>query len=411
MSLRIEIRDARLGVRRRLSVAAGTSSTAERDKRRASLLQLLDSERGRAIIERLRGRDLTIAQVHRAVQSLDLDSLDGGKIRHGQGVELGATIDLWLKTLHGLNRSPQTLAFYGSISRSMEKSFGVERAKRGKILKDRMVGDITLAEAEAWLTGARKTTGIPWSPRTQTVAHSLAAQVWDRAIAEDEERAEKSGAPKTIARNFWRKEGNRRRIKAARISRTRVEFLRRQEAGRLLRKIRGTEKAAWIAVGLYAGLRGGEAANLRVGVDVDLKAGTLKIQNREGEHAWRTKTDNSQRTVPLHPRLARWIRAHIKQEFAGEVYLFRLAGKDEPISRSAWRWWTKDAFEAGGIRYGRKKDALVFHSLRHSFASWLTMKDVHPLKISKLMGDTVEMVIRTYSHLLDENLEEAIRRL
>src|SRR5690606_27937615 len=100
--------------------------------------------------------------------------------------------------------------------------------------------------------------------------------------------------------------------RAARIRKTRVEFLRRAEAGRLLRKIRGTPQAAWIAVGIYAGLRAGEMANLRRGIDVDLEAGVLRVQPRKGEHAWSTKTENSIRDVPLHPRLARWIRAHIR---------------------------------------------------------------------------------------------------
>ena len=33
--------------------------------------------------------------------------------------------------------------------------------------------------------------------------------------------------------------------------------------------------------------------------------------------------------------------------------------------------------------------ALTAHSLRHTFASWLTIADTHPLKIAKLMGDTL----------------------
>lgn len=31
----------------------------------------------------------------------------------------------------------------------------------------------------------------------------------------------------------------------------------------------------------------------------------------------------------------------------------------------------KKAFAAGGIRYGQQADALTFHDLRHTFASWL----------------------------------------
>lgn len=414
MSLRIDIRDARLP-KGRLNILARTDDPAERDARAESVQKLLQTERGRAIVERIRARKVTVEQVHRAVQSLDLSSVEGAPgeaSAAARPVMLGETIDAWVKHLEGQHRSEETVATYMVIVGGMERHFGVERTTGGRIKKDVAVGSIGRSEGEAWLTGPKDTTGgKPWMPRTQTVAHSIAAQLWDRAINADEERAEKHGSARTVERNFWRKQGSRKGVKAARIKRTRVEFLRRHEAARLLRAVKGTRYSAWVAVGIYAGLRAGEAANLRMGLDVDLEQRVIHIRNRGGEYAWSTKTDNSQRTIPMHPRLARWIRRHIHHEFAGDLYLFRLRGKDEPLTRSSWRWWTKDAFEQGGIKYGRKKDALTAHSLRHTFASWLTMADVHPLKIAKLMGDTVEMVLKTYSHLIDEELEQVIRKL
>ncbi|HEX6926791.1 MAG TPA: site-specific integrase [Longimicrobiaceae bacterium] len=414
-ALRIDLRDPRLPGGR-LNILARTDDPDERDARAESLKLLLETERGRAVIARLRARKVSIEAVHRAVRSFDLSSVEAppdepaGKAP--MPVMLGETVDAWLKHLKGQHRSPETVATYLVIVRGLEAHFGVEREPGGNITKDVPVGSITRSQGEAWLSGPKETTGgKPWMPRTQTVAHSIAAQLWDRAINEDEERSEKHGTPRTIQRNFWRRHGSRKGVRAARIKRTRVEFLRRNEAAKVLWANRGTEYAAWVAVGIYAGLRAGEAANLRLGIDVDLSRMEIHIQNRGGEFAWSTKTDNSQRTIPMHPRLARWIRAHIRLEFAGDLYLFRLRGKDEPLNRSAWRWWTKEAFERGGIRYGRKKDALTAHSLRHTFASWLTMADVHPLKIARLMGDTVEMVLKTYSHLVDEELDRVIRKL
>jgi integrase len=411
MTLRIEIRDARLPTRR-LSLKAGTADPAERDRRRQSLVSLLETERGRDILERLRLRQLRLEQVHRAVQALDLASLEAvARARELRPIGLGETLDGWLAFLRGADRAAGTLDVYGMVGRSMERAFGVQRdPATGAILRDRPIAEISRADAEAWITGPQSGSGKVWSARTQKIAQSVAAQVWDRAITTDAERAEKTGTDRTIPRNFWRRDAARRGVRGARIRQTRVEFLRRAEAGRLLRALRGTPQAAWIAIGIYAGLRGGEAANLRTGIDLDLKRGVIRVQPRGGEFAWRTKTDNSVRNVPIHPRLARWLRAHIRDGYAG-TYVFHLARGDRPLTRSGWRWWTKAAFEAAGIRYGRKKDALVYHSLRHTFASYLTVADVHPLKIARLMGDSVDMVIRTYSHLLSQDLEEAIRRL
>lgn len=408
MSLRIEIRDVRLT--KRLSVQAGTDDPAERDARRATLLNLLESERGRAIIERLRARAVTVEEIHKAARAFDLGSLEKEIARtEAPPIGIGKTIDVWMDYLRGLDRSPQTIAFYTSIAGNLERHFGVER-DHGEVMKDYPVGLVSQLDGEKWLTGAKQS-GQSWSPRTQTVAHSLARTIWDRAMTEDEEQAERTGHPRTIARNFWRKDGARKGIRAARIRRTRVEFLQRKDAARVLWNNRHSPYGCWIAIGLYAGLRGGEAANLRLNVDCDLKKSVLRIQGREGQFAWRTKTDNSARRVPIHPRLARWIRGHIRRGYSGKSYLFRQPGQNKPIDRGAWRVWTRRAFVKAGVRYGRQEDALVYHSLRHTFASWLTMKDVHPLKIAKLMGDTVEMVIKTYAHLLDDDLEEAIKRL
>lgn len=415
-ALRIHLRDERLRGGR-MDISAQTASETERDARLASILKLLESERGRAIVDRLRARKLDVEQVHRAVQTLDLASLDPTPEEERapepevRPILLGETVDAWLRYLAGKDLSEATLENYTNYARSLEAHCGVKRVTGGAIVEDVPVGTITREQGETWLTEKKATTGKVWSPRTQTVAHSIAAQLWDRAVTADEERVEKHGAAPSVTRNFWRKQGSRKGVKPARIRKTRVEFLRRTEAARLLRACKGKQYAAWVAVGIYAGLRAGEAANLRRGLDVDLEKGVIRVQPRKGEHAWRTKTDNSVRNVPIHPALARWIRAH-ERVYSGQVYLFKApTGADAPLSRSGWRWFTKSAFELGGIRYGRQKDALTAHSLRHTFASWLTMADVHPLKIAKLMGDTVEMVMRTYAHLVAEDLDEAIRRL
>lgn len=413
-ALRIHIRDPRLRDGR-MDISAQTSDPAERDRRLTSVMQLLDSERGREIVERLRGRKLKIEAVHDAVRTLDLGSLDPAPEEEEPTVRpvmLGETIDDWFRVLEGADRSPETIETYAAIVRALEAPLGVRRETGGRIIEDVAVGSITRSQGERWLTEPKKTTGgKPWAPSTQTVAHSIPAQLWDRAIAEDEERAEKYGTERSVTRNFWRRQGSRKGVKAARIRKTRVEFLQRDEAARLLRKIKGTPYAAWVATGIYAGLRPGETANLRTGIDVDMDARLIRVQPRKGEESWRTKSDNSVRDVPMHPRLARWLKAHMAAGYAGELYVFRQPGKDRPIGRSTWRTWAKTAFEAGGIRYGRKKDALTAHSLRHTFASWLTIADVHPLKIARLMGATVEEVMRTYAHLVPSDLDAAIRRL
>jgi len=78
------------------------------------------------------------------------------------------------------------------------------------------------------------------------------------------------------------------------------------------------------------------------------------------------------------------------------------------VARQVLARWTKEAFEAAGIKYGREGDALTFHSLRHTFISWLVQSDVSLKKIEKLAGTSVQMILDVYGHLIDEDLERAV---
>lgn len=417
-SLRIDLRDQRLpGPKHRLEVSARTTDPAVRDARAAALRRLLDQRgRGLAILERLRARRISIEQVQRAVEAMDLSALEpteeevAAEVLESPRIYLGATVDRYLRSLEGRHMAAMTLVAYRADCRGIEAAFGVERDRHGAIVRDVEVASITPAQAEAWLRGPKRG-GKVWSAARQKRAHTVASVLWGLAIEADEDAAEALGTERTIRRNVWKSRGERKGVRPARVRPTRFEFLSRGEAARLLRALKGTPHAALIAAGLYGGLRPGETMHLRRNVDADLAAGLLRVQPRKGLHAWQPKTDHSVRTLPLHPRLARWLRAHIALGYAGDVYLFRSPGRDHPVSPTTRERWVREAFTAAGIRYGRKKDALTQHSLRHTFASWLTQADVHPLKIARLMGDTVEVVLQTYSHLVSTDLESAIQKL
>lgn len=423
MSLVIDIRDKRLpGPSRRLTLVAGTDSPAERAERAASVRKLLDQgDDGARIIAALRARELTVEEVHHAVARLDLAALlqrarpepsTNGSGPAPAGLGLGDLIDRFLLSLAGRTESEKTREGYAVICGQIEAEFGVERNEDGGVTTEVPIPSITTRAVERFLHGPKETlNGRPWAARTQQRVHAVAAQIWDLALAEDEEHAERTGADRQLTRNLWRKQGHRKGVRAQKVRLTRIEFLSRSEAARLLWRVRGTPFAAWIAAGIYAGLRGGETRHLRREIDVDVRKGVLHIQPRKGAHPWRPKGDRSVRDVPVNRRLARWIRLHIAEGYAGEVYLFHPFYADRPIERSAVTGWTREAFTSAGIQYGRKKDALTYHSLRHTFASWLTMKNVHPKKIAALMGARVEVVLETYSHLIDNDLRIAVEEL
>jgi integrase len=57
----------------------------------------------------------------------------------------------------------------------------------------------------------------------------------------------------------------------------------------------------------------------------------------------------------------------------------------------------------------KEKRALIcFHSLRHSFASWLTMRDVHPRIIQESRARSTRTLTARYAHLRPGAMDEAI---
>jgi len=54
---------------------------------------------------------------------------------------------------------------------------------------------------------------------------------------------------------------------------------------------------------------------------------------------------------------------------------------------------------------------LNFHSLRHTFASWLVQKGVNIFEVSKLLGHSDIRVTEIYSHLRAEDLLNSVNRL
>jgi site-specific recombinase XerD len=54
---------------------------------------------------------------------------------------------------------------------------------------------------------------------------------------------------------------------------------------------------------------------------------------------------------------------------------------------------------------------LNFHSLRHTFASWLVQRSVSIYEVSKLLGHSDLKVTQIYAHLKQENLENAVDTL
>lgn len=192
----------------------------------------------------------------------------------------------------------------------------------------------------------------------------------------------------------------------------RLEYLSQKEAAQLLAEAerqarRGSAKewSRWAAVslGLYAGLRRGEALGLRWS-DVELDAGRLNIA-----HSFSALPKSGKpRYLPL-PRalvslLGEW-RSLCPKTAEGVVCPVLCSG--------TWRAARK---EPRGMRElyrdaGLRIPAAPWHCLRHSFASTFVMNGGSLPALQKLLGHADLATTQIYAHLSNDFLTEQIDRV
>ena len=176
---------------------------------------------------------------------------------------------------------------------------------------------------------------------------------------------------------------------------TRMRFLSEAEAERLLLATPDRFKAA-IAIGIFAGLRVGEIQMLRVGIDVDMEQGLIRVQEREG---WAPKYKKN-RDIPISSALEPYVEAHLADLPAGTPYLFQGRGEDTAGSTTLFGIMRQIVDDAGLVRGRKNPEGVTFHTLRHTFASWLVMSGADLYTVAKLLGHTTtKQVEETYAHL------------
>lgn len=172
---------------------------------------------------------------------------------------------------------------------------------------------------------------------------------------------------------------------------------------------------------LLTGLRRGELLALRW-TDLDFTRKTLTVmrtvtRDRTGKYLIgdRAKTRNSRRTIPLAASLIDPLKAHRSAQRARELAALSWSKADGDLV------FTQDdgtLLPAGMITEAFAKavkrsglPTITLHGCRHSFATTLLLAGVHPKTAADLLGDTVEMVLRIYSHVTPSAREDAITTL
>ena len=181
-------------------------------------------------------------------------------------------------------------------------------------------------------------------------------------------------------------------------------------------KTSGGRFEALYVLAITTGLRRGELLGLRWD-DADLERGTLRVGRslvREGGRhtVGETKTRRGRRQVNLTPRTVSALKAHRKRQLEermtlGEIYedrgLIFTSSVGTPVNpENLVNRSFKPLLKNAGL------PEIRFHNLRHTCATLLLGRGVHPKLVQELLGHaTIAMTLDTYSHYLPSMGDQA----
>lgn len=163
-----------------------------------------------------------------------------------------------------------------------------------------------------------------------------------------------------------------------------------------------------VLCGLLAGLRIDETVHLRPGHDIDLTRWLITIQEQPGWHPKNRK----RRFVPIAKQLRAVAEYHLATYASEQWMLPSTVDDSRPMAdKTLMRHFKRIVASAELIGGRRDPDGVVYHTLRHTFASWLVMKGVDLYTVSRLLGNSLKMVETTYSHLAPDFRQRAVDNL
>lgn len=188
------------------------------------------------------------------------------------------------------------------------------------------------------------------------------------------------------------------KMQQVRVAETQPPYLTKEDFQTLINLVKEPWLKQVIIFAVLTGMRRGEILNLRWD-DVDLQRRVIRVQSHPD---FKTK-QGRRRVIPISDVVygllsSKWPRA------VSEL-VFTLGNRrimDDRVSRR-FKHYVSEA----KLRDGR----LHFHSLRHTFASWLVQDGVSLYEVQKLLGHSSIAVTQVYSHLQPEQLHDTVNRL
>ncbi|MEO1571667.1 MAG: site-specific integrase [Bacteroidota bacterium] len=311
-----------------------------------------------------------------------------------EGVTVASAVGRFLEN-RAHHCSPSTLATYGSILNPFARQLAPAFPLYG----------VEPRHVEAYLA-LPTPKGTPRSPAT-TKNHADRLRIFF-AWCVEERLVERSPMPE---RRRARSQQDRREEEIPFLS---VDDFARLvtciEADAAMQQMEGGNRwlldAVRVAVG--SGLRLGELAALRWGA-VDFDAGVLHVRNTDDF----TTKSGRKRPVPIVGEAA-----PVLERLHAEACASSRSGKPgarTPVLRGATGKALAGDYASRRFRHYRRlsglPEALRFHSLRHTFASWWVQRGGDLYRLKEIMGHADLKTTMKYAHLRPESLVDEARRI
>lgn len=187
------------------------------------------------------------------------------------------------------------------------------------------------------------------------------------------------------------------RFRMPKFDNRRLRFLTPHEVGQLLKKLEEVSDL-WRDVAAFAvntGLRAGEIYSMRP-YAVDTENAQVKVYDSK---------NSLSRVVPLNAHALAIVQKY-RRRARRDLPLFHENGQLPERSYHIFRRAVHDCGFNRGITDRRER--ICFHSLRHTFASWLVQSGTPLALVSRLLGHKdIKMTMR-YSHLAPSQEREAV---
>ncbi len=208
---------------------------------------------------------------------------------------------------------------------------------------------------------------------------------------------------KAIYWNYWSGSNPVSKIKLPQAQNQRERFLSYEEAQQLIADLgrRSTQLQNMAILSLETGMRAGEIFSLRW-QDINLNAKIINVRGKGGYDRQAFITDKVQQVFQSQRKIV------TNQRNVDFVFQSRGGSKVNKVSHSFDRA-VKDLELNAGIH--DRKQSVSFHTLRHTFASWLALEGIPILTIKELMGHkSIEMTMR-YAHLIPDHKFQAVTQI